>query len=155
MKNFMRFFLHLFLVQLEQQRQQLLAERQQFFMEQTQLAEATAKNMEKSVSQPMAPSAVLTNVSAAASSGTDSTSLQATVSESAGLKATIEKDESNDASAPPASTADIAKPPPTSMAPLFSSAEKVSGKYDLIILKIMIAVFLGQQILTRMMLISF
>ena len=112
--------------QLEQQRQQLLAERQQFFMEQTQLSEATAKNADKSIGQPQAPSAILTNVSSAASSGSDSTSLQVTqkpVSDSGNLKSTSEKDETADSAQAPA--VDSTKLP--SIPPGFSSTDKVSG----------------------------
>lgn len=96
-------------------------------MEQTQLSEATAKNAEKSISQPQAPSAVLTNVSTAATSGTDSTSLQTTVSESTDLKATTEKDEPME-TAVATSNANATKPPPsTSMALVFSTSEKPPG----------------------------
>ena len=97
-------------------------------MEQTQQSEATAKNVEKSMSQPLGPSAVLTNVSTAASSGSDSTSLQVSqkpAADAVGLKSTSEKDESSDAVQ--TTTADAPKPPSTSAPSAFSVSEKFPG----------------------------
>ena len=97
-------------------------------MEQTQLSEATVKSAEKSIGHPQAPSAVLTNVSSAASTSSDSTSLQVTqkpVSDSNNIKATGEKDEPSDTVQ--TSTSDSTKLPPTSIAPVFSASEKLPG----------------------------
>ena len=103
-------------------------------MEQTQLSEATAKSTEKTISQPQAPSAVLTNVSSSASTGSDSTSLQVTqkpAPDSGNLKPTSEKDESCDPTQ--TSTSEPTKLPSTSMTQVFSASEKLPGTFELLL----------------------
>ncbi len=106
-------------------------------MEQLQQSETKSKDVEETFTQPKAPSAILTNVSVAATSVSEPTSLQtsqkgSSSAEAITLKPTTSKEESLEAeplSQPQTSAPDQLKAPQTSIGKTFPPADRMIGKF--------------------------